>query len=146
MGEVVSSSYVTNFNKMIVNYILVGTDNLVKNVSRVEKDTPEEGLIYKNSVFPDPDGGTYYYRDPNDPKFNNSGIGATRHPDGYFYKPSPFPSWTLNLSIYEWEAPVAHPNGYTTPYSTPEDDRVSGLKYYKWDESAKNWVEDYVLP
>ena len=144
--EVVSSSYVTDFNKMILNYILVGTDNLVKNVVRVEKDTPEKGLEYLNSDFIDPDGGTYYYRDPDDPKCKHSGIGATRHSDGYFYLPARFPSWTLNLSTYEWEAPEAHPNGYASPYFTPEDDKVSGLKYYQWDESAKNWVVEYELP
>lgn len=131
---------------MILNYILVGTDNIVKNVMRVEKATLEKGLAYVNLNFEDPDGGTYYYRDPDDIKCKHSAIPATRHPDGYFYLPSPFPSWTLNLSTYEWEAPVAHPNGYASPYSTPSTDAVSGLKYYKWDESAENWVEESVLP
>jgi len=127
---------------MIVNYILVGTDNVVKTVMRVEKDTPELGLEYVNSNFVDPNGGTYYYRDPDDPKCKHSGPGAIRHPDGYFYKPALFPSWTLNLSTYEWEAPVAHPKGYAAPYHTPEADVVPGLIYYLWDETNQNWAEE----
>ena len=43
-----------------------------------------------------------------------------------FYAPKPFPSWTLNQSIWMWEAP--------TPY--PNDE-----KFYKWDESTLAWVE-----
>jgi hypothetical protein len=43
-----------------------------------------------------------------------------------FYQPSPYPSWTLNTTTYEWEPPVPHP-GY--------DDK----KYY-WNEETQQWI------
>lgn len=43
-----------------------------------------------------------------------------------FYKPQPYPSWTLNESTWTWEAP--------TP--APQD----GKPYY-WDEPTLSWVE-----
>ena len=42
----------------------------------------------------------------------------------------PFPSWTLNNSTCQWEAPVAMP---------------TDGKMYKWDESTQAWVE-VVIP
>lgn len=43
-----------------------------------------------------------------------------------FYPPQPFPSWTLNTTTCEWEAP--------TPYPQNE-------KTYHWDEATTSWVE-----
>ena len=58
---------------------------------------------------------------------NYAGIGYTYdHQNDVFYAPKPFPSWTLNQSIWMWEAP--------TPY--PNDE-----KFYKWDETTLAWVE-----
>lgn len=46
-----------------------------------------------------------------------------------FYSPSPFPSWTLNRSAWQWEAPTPMPN--------------DGQEY-RWVEDDLNWqvVED----
>ena len=46
-----------------------------------------------------------------------------------FYAPQPFPSWTLNHTTWEWEAPVAEPNDYHP------------MKY-TWNESTQQWVEN----
>ena len=43
-----------------------------------------------------------------------------------FIAPKTYPSWTLNDTTCNWEAPVAHP-----------DDG----KEYEWDEDTTNWVE-----
>ena len=43
-----------------------------------------------------------------------------------FYKPQPYPSWTLNETTCLWEAPVAH-----------ADDG----KFYEWNEGTQAWVE-----
>ena len=43
-----------------------------------------------------------------------------------FISPQPYPSWTLNETTCQWEAPVARP-----------DDG----KAYSWDEDTTNWVE-----
>lgn len=43
-----------------------------------------------------------------------------------FIPPKPYPSWLLNTTICQWEAPV--------PYPTDG-------KYYVWDEATLSWVE-----
>ena len=43
-----------------------------------------------------------------------------------FVAPKPFPSWTLNNTTVDWEAPVARPNDG---------------KMYRWDEETLSWVE-----
>jgi len=43
-----------------------------------------------------------------------------------FIAPKPFPSWTLNNTTVDWEAPVARPNDG---------------KMYRWDEETLSWVE-----
>ena len=74
---------------------------------------------------------------------NYPGVGWKYDPENdIFIRKQPFPSWTLNLSTYEWEAPEAHPNGYASPYITPEADVVPGLIYYLWDETNQNWAEE----
>ena len=43
-----------------------------------------------------------------------------------FIAPKPFPSWTLNETTTDWDAPVAKP--------------VDG-KFYSWDEESLSWAE-----
>jgi hypothetical protein len=43
-----------------------------------------------------------------------------------FIAPKPYPSWSLDLFSYLWQAPVAK----------PEDDKI-----YIWDESTLSWKE-----
>ncbi len=58
---------------------------------------------------------------------NYAGIGYVYDAtNDVFYAPQPYPSWILNNTTWLWEAPV--------PYPTDG-------KYYKWDESTTNWVE-----
>ena len=58
---------------------------------------------------------------------NYAGIGDTYDSTrDAFIEVKPFPSWTLNESTCQWDAPVAY----------PDDD----IDYY-WDESTTNWVE-----
>jgi hypothetical protein len=58
---------------------------------------------------------------------NYAGIGFTYDPiRDAFISPQPYPSWVINETTYQWEAPV--------PYST------DGKDYY-WDEATLSWVE-----
>ena len=45
-----------------------------------------------------------------------------------FYGGQPYPSWRLDTTTYQWQPPVARPEGY-----------------YRWDESVLAWVE-IVMP
>jgi hypothetical protein len=57
---------------------------------------------------------------------NYAGIGFTYdHENDVFYASQPYPSWTLNKSIWLWEAPIPSPS-------------TGGP--YKWDENTKTWV------
>lgn len=44
-----------------------------------------------------------------------------------FIRPQPYPSWTLNKRIFDWDPPKPFPN----------DD-----KYYEWDEDIQDWVAE----
>jgi hypothetical protein len=58
---------------------------------------------------------------------NYAGIGYTYNLlNDVFYAPQPYPSWTLNLSTWLWEAP--------TPMPTDG-------KFYNWDEPTTSWLE-----
>ena len=48
-----------------------------------------------------------------------------------FYTPQPYPSWTLNETICQWEAPIAQPS------LTAEERSANQL--YKWNESTEAW-------
>lgn len=56
---------------------------------------------------------------------NYAGIGYSWDGTG-FAPPQPYPSWSLDLFSYLWQAPVA----------MPEDG-----KRYTWDEATTSWVE-----
>ena len=56
---------------------------------------------------------------------NYAGIGYSWDGEG-FAPPQPYPSWSLDLFSYLWQAPVA----------MPED----GMRY-EWGEATTSWVE-----
>ena len=58
---------------------------------------------------------------------NYAGIGYTYDATlDAFVAPKPFPSWLLNTSTCQWQAPI--------PYPTDG-------KMYSWDEETQSWVE-----
>jgi hypothetical protein len=54
-------------------------------------------------------------------------IGGTY--DGQFWSPQPYPSWTKNQQLNEWEAP--------TPYPVIEE---GSNEKYEWDENTMSWL------
>jgi hypothetical protein len=60
---------------------------------------------------------------------NYAGIGYKYDPDfDVFITPQPYPSWKLNYTTYQWEAPVVKPED-TEEY------------FYKWSEINKEWIQ-----
>jgi hypothetical protein len=60
---------------------------------------------------------------------NFAGIGYIYDPDfDVFIAPRPYPSWKLNYTTYQWEAPVARP------------DDIEGF-VFKWSEINKEWIQ-----
>jgi len=59
-------------------------------------------------------------------RYNYAGIGFTFDVTAQaFIPPKPYPSWLLNTTVYQWEAPVPYPD--------------DGKMYY-WDEATLSWV------
>ena len=60
---------------------------------------------------------------------NYAGIGYKYDKDfDVFIAPQPFPSWKLNYTIYQWEAPVAMPES------------IEGF-IWRWSEYNKEWIK-----
>ena len=60
-------------------------------------------------------------------RYNYAGPGYTYdYGNDAFYAPQPYPSWTLNKTTYEWQAPIGYPNDG---------------KDYIWNESSTSWKE-----
>jgi len=58
---------------------------------------------------------------------NYAGVGFTYDANrDAFIPPRPFPSWVLNESTCQWDAPIPRPDE---------------SKVYNWDEDSKSWVE-----
>ena len=53
-----------------------------------------------------------------------------------FYRQQPYASWTLNTSIWDWEAPVALPD------DAGVDDPDNPIEFveYTWDEDTTSWT------
>ena len=58
-----------------------------------------------------------------------------------FLSPPPFPSWVLNTSTWDWDAPVALPD------DAGIDDADNPTEYvsYTWDEDSTSWTNRTVI-
>jgi hypothetical protein len=57
-----------------------------------------------------------------------------------FYPLSPYPSWVLNTSTWEWEAPVPLPDDYGLDDA---DNPTYGIGY-TWNEDTTSWINKRV--
>ena len=120
---------------MEMPYFAQVKNGIVQEVIAIDQETLDTGLWgdpsewfqtsynTRNGIHygPDgkPDGGVAL-------RWNYAGIGYVYNPVyDVFYEPQPFPSWTLNTTNFQWEAPV--------PYPTDG-------KSYVWDEATLSWV------
>ena len=75
-----------------------------------------EGLICKRTSF------------NNNIRANFAAIGYKYDPDfDVFVAPQPYPSWKLNYTTFNWEAPIAKPNN------------IEGY-VWRWSEINKEWI------
>ena len=106
---------------LVLQVIVVNNNELMDN--GVESEA--KGIAFCQMLFP----GTNWVQTSYNANFrkNYAGIGftydATRDA---FIGPQPYPSWVLNETTCQWEAPVPYPNDG---------------KNYQWDESQQTWVE-----
>jgi hypothetical protein len=127
----------------MAHYALINSDNIVvqvitgvdENVIQIDSEGKEvggsseaweqfyasqpqfEGLICKRTSY----NGNI--------RANYAGIGHKYYKDfNVFIAPQPYPSWKLNYTTYQWEAPVAMPEN-TTEY------------FWQWSEYNKEWIK-----
>jgi hypothetical protein len=73
---------------------------------------------------------------------NYAGIGYIYDADlDAFYESQPFPSWVLNETTFQWEAPVAHPGTTETLTHPDTGNPVEVPLNFNWDEATTSWVE-----
>ena len=61
-----------------------------------------------------------------------AGIGLVYNVEhDVFLLPQPYPSWSLNTEIYDWDPPVPKPE-------LTEEQNESG-SYYEWNEETQEW-------
>lgn len=77
------------------------------------------------NTLPDPSQYHEYFYPPCEAG-KVAGIGYVYNStDDVFYQPQPYPSWTLNHTTWQWDAPTPRPN--------------NNLLYY-WDEATLSWI------
>ena len=116
-----------NFAQLDENYIVLQV-NVVNNETIDNLPFPESepvGVAFLQSLF----GSTTVWKQTSynaNFRKNYAGIGYTYDPVlDAFIPPQPYPSWLLNTTTCQWEAPV--------PY--PDDGKT-----YIWDEATLSWV------
>ena len=76
-------------------------------------------------------------------RFRYAGIGMKYDStNDVFYDPaSPYPSWVLNTSTWEWNAPVALPSDA----GVDDVDNPTEFVSYDWDEGSTTWTNRTVV-
>lgn len=112
-------------NNVVTQVIVVGNKDTA-DANGVEKE--HIGAAFCERLL----GGTWKQTSYNgNMRKRYAGVGYTYNADlDAFVPPKPFPSWVLNNTTADWEAPVAK----------PEDGKA-----YSWNESTLSW-EEVTLP
>jgi hypothetical protein len=109
-------------NNVVLRVVVIGNAD-TSDANGVEKE--HIGAAFCEKLF----GGTWKQTSYNgNMRKRYAGIGYTYNADiDAFVAPKPFPSWTLNNTTADWEAPVAMP--------------VVEGKRYAWNEATGAWDE-----
>jgi len=121
------SHYAKIVNEIVTNVIVAEADHIAT----------LEGVWVKTSY--NVRGGIYYDPATNEAAADQSVIngdearerknyaGIGYHYDGTgFFTPKPYESWVFNSATYQWDSPVAYPDGD---------------KRYVWNEDTKTWED-----
>jgi hypothetical protein len=107
----------------IVTEVIVVNNETIDNLPFPESEPA--GVAFLQSLF----GSTTVWKQTSynaNFRKNYAGIGYTYDPVlDAFIAPQPYPSWVLNTTTCQWQAPVPYPNDG---------------KMYIWDEATLSWV------
>ena len=114
-------------DKFMAHFAKLGIGNIVERVEVVSNDiatTEQAGVDFLNNLYNTRDVWKQTSYNENLRK-NFAGIGYQYNQTrDAFIAPKPYPSWTLNETTCQWEAPVAY----------PDDDNN-----YSWNEPNQTW-------
>ncbi len=107
----------------VVTQVIVVSNNELLDENGIEKEN--KGISFCQSLL----GGNWKQTSYNASfRKNYAGIGYTYDSSlNAFIPPKPFESWLLDTDKCQWQPPIQYPNDG---------------KYYMWDESIINWVEN----
>jgi hypothetical protein len=122
---------------MMSHFAEINSDNIVQRVIVADQDFIDSGVVGDASNWIQTSyntrGGFHYAPNSNTP---NGGVALRKNyaGKGYTYDktrdafiaPKPYPSWILDESTCQWNAPTAY----------PDDD-----KRYDWNEDSTSWEE-----
>ena len=113
----------------VVTQVIVVSNNELLDASGVERE--EMGIGFCQRLF----GGNWKQTSYNHNfRKRYAGIGYTYNAElDAFVPPKPFPSWVLNNTEANWEAPVPAP---------ADQGQGDPPKYYHWVEETQSWVEN----
>ena len=119
----------------MAHFAKLGTGNIILTVEVVSNDiatTEQEGVDFLNNLYNTRDVWKQTSYNGNIRK-NFAGIGYSYdQARDAFIAPKPYPSWILNESTCQWEAPVAYPtdgNSYRWNEEDYQSDNTTG-----WEE------------
>jgi len=109
----------------IVTQVIVVSNDVIDNLPFPESEPV--GVAFLQSLF----GLTTFWKQTSynaNFRKNYAGIGYTYNLVlDAFIAPQPYPSWVLNTTICQWQAPIPYPNDG---------------KMYIWDELTLSWVSE----
>lgn len=132
----------------MAHFALLDENNIVQAVFYGDGDeneiTARTGQTYKQTSFNTKAGvyfeyknGTYQPADDQSKAFrgNYAGLGYKYDESlDAFIPPQNFPSWTLNITKFIWEPPVAPPE--------LTEQEIADSKRHRWDEENQTWVKN----
>ena len=78
----------------------------------------------------------------NNIRYRYAGVGMKYDStNDVFYRQQPYPSWVLNTSTWDWEAPVALPDDA----GVDDPDNPTEFVEYTWDEDTTSWTNRTVV-
>jgi len=120
----------------MAHFAQIDSDSIVANVIVVDdSDAPNEaaGILFCQNLL---GADTNWVQTNDNIRFQHAGIGMKYDStNDVFCEQQPYPSWVIDASTWQWDAPVALPDdaGFDDEYNPTE--HVS----YDWDEGSTTW-------
>ena len=124
-------------NNIVTQVIVVGNEDCK---TKKGKESEVVGIAFcRNLLGADTKWVQTSYND--NIRFRYAGIGMKYDStNDVFYPQSPYPSWTLNTSIWNWDPPVAFPDDA----GVDDADNPTEFVSYDWDEGSTSWTRTVV--